>query len=75
LGLDESPAEDGLSYKVYKGSPCFALDVTPKEPKEQEAKGIIAAMEAQGLAFHQARVITSVPAGEGWLAFENHPHP
>lgn len=65
LGMDESHTQDGLSYKVYKGTPYFALDVTPRGPLEQDAKGIVEAMEAQGLSFHQTRVMTAVSADQG----------
>ena len=65
LGLDETHTQNGLNYKIYKGTPYFALDVTPKGPREKEAKGIVETMEAQGLSFHQTRVLTAVPADQG----------
>lgn len=67
LGLDESHKEGGLTYKIYSGTPYFAVDVTPKGPEEQQtaAKDIIAAMEAKGLSFFQTRVVMSFSADEG----------
>ena len=66
LGLDESrPEEDGLRFREYKGAPYFALDVTPKGPFEGVCRGIVEEMEARGLRFHQARVITEVSPDEG----------
>lgn len=65
LGLDESRPENGLSYKNYKGTPYFALDVTPQGPLEEKAKGIVETMEAKGLSFHGARTITALPADDG----------
>lgn len=52
LGLDESK-KDGLQYKNYVGAPQFALDMTPKGPYEEEAKGMIAELERRGLNFLQ----------------------
>lgn len=65
LGIDESREDDGMSFSEYKGAPHFALDVTPKGPYEKECRGIVETMEAQGLEFHQARVITAVSPDEG----------
>ncbi|KAK2779341.1 NADH pyrophosphatase [Onygenales sp. PD_12] len=62
LGLDEAQSENGLSYKVYKGVPYFALDVTPRGTIEEAAKGVIATMEAQGLSFQEGRILTALPA-------------
>ncbi|OJD17367.1 hypothetical protein AJ78_02552 [Emergomyces pasteurianus Ep9510] len=62
LGLDEKRTENVLTYKSYNGTPFFALDVTPRGTIEQPAKDIIAAMEANGLSFHQGRTITTLPA-------------
>lgn len=67
LGLDESRKEGGMTYKIYSGVPCFAVDVTPKGPEAQQAaaKGIISAMEEKGLSFFQTRVITTLTPDEG----------
>lgn len=67
LGLDESRKEGGMAWKIYSGTPYFAVDVTPKGPEEQQtaAKDIIGAMEAKGLSFFQARVVMSFSADEG----------
>ncbi|OJD28145.1 hypothetical protein ACJ73_00450 [Blastomyces percursus] len=62
LGLDETPTENTLSYKTYKGTPFFALDVTPRGTIEQPAKDITATMEAKGLSFFRGRTVTTLPA-------------
>lgn len=67
LGLDETQKQDGLVWKIYTGTPYFALDVTPRHSEEQQAnsRAVIADMEAKGLAFLQGRTIMSFPASEG----------
>ncbi|RAL09163.1 NAD(+) diphosphatase [Aspergillus homomorphus CBS 101889] len=72
LGLDESRERDGaavatpLTWKIYAGTPYFALDVTPRGSEEQQAqsKAVIEEFEARGLSFLQARVVMSFPANE-----------
>ncbi|KAJ5620841.1 hypothetical protein N7510_004825 [Penicillium lagena] len=66
LGLDEGQKAGGMAWKVYTGTPYFAVDVTPKGSEEQQtaAKDIIGAMEAQGLSFFQSRIITTLSADE-----------
>lgn len=70
LGLDEGQKVGGMSWKVYTGTPYFAVDVTPKGSEEQQtaAKDIIGAMEAKGLSFFQTRIITTLSADEGMSA-------
>lgn len=69
LGLDERNKE-GLEWSIYKGAPCFALDVTPKGSITHEANGVIAEMEKQGLQFVQGRLHMHLPAPEGaFLSF------
>mgnify|MGYP002718567990 FL=1 len=67
LGLDENRKEGGLAWKIYSGTPYFAVDVTPKGSEEQQtaAKDVIGAMEAKGLSFFQTRVVMSFSADEG----------
>jgi NAD+ diphosphatase len=67
LGLDESRKEGGFAWKIYQGTPYFAVDVTPKGSEEQQAaaKDVISAMEAKGLSFFQTRVHMSFSADEG----------
>lgn len=67
LGLDESRKEGGLAYKVYTGTPFFALDVTPKgsEAQQTAAKDVISVMEAKGLSFFHARVVMTFSPDEG----------
>ncbi|PGH04279.1 hypothetical protein GX51_03624 [Blastomyces parvus] len=62
LGLDETQTENALSYKIYRGTPFFALDVTPHGTIEQPAKDIITTMEAKGLSFFRGRTVTTLPA-------------
>ncbi|KAJ5851367.1 Zinc ribbon NADH pyrophosphatase [Penicillium soppii] len=66
LGLDESRKEGGLAWKIYQGTPYFAVDVTPKGSEEQQtaAKDVISTMEAKGLSFFQTRVHMSFSADE-----------
>ncbi|GAQ43828.1 NADH pyrophosphatase [Aspergillus niger] len=66
LGLDETKKQDGLVWKIYTGTPYFALDVTPSHSEEQQAnsRAVIADMEAKGLTFLQGRTIMSFPASE-----------
>lgn len=67
LGLDESKKAGTLSWKIYSGAPCFALDVTPNGSEEQQAhaKDIISTMEAKGLEFFKSRIVMSLSADEG----------
>ncbi|PGH12403.1 hypothetical protein AJ80_06710 [Polytolypa hystricis UAMH7299] len=62
LGLDQSGLQGELTYKDYKGTPYFAVDLTPKGSFEVQAKGVISAMESQGLSFDEGRVISAFPA-------------
>lgn len=64
LGLDER-LKDGLKWNIYSGAPYFALDVTPKGSIEEEAKGVIEAMQSKGLVFAEGRMHMSLPATEG----------
>lgn len=67
LGLDEALKEGGVAWKIYSGTPYFAVDVTPKGSSEQQsaAKDVISTMEVQGLSFFQTRVISTFSADEG----------
>lgn len=69
LGLDEGRKEGGLSFKVYQGTPYFAVDVTPRGSEQQQAaaKDVISAVEAKGLSFFQSRVHMTFSADEGTL--------
>ncbi|GKZ29111.1 NADH pyrophosphatase [Aspergillus brasiliensis] len=66
LGLDETQTQDGLAWKIYSGTPYFALDVTPRHSEEQQAnsRAVISDLEAKGLTFLQGRTIMSFPASE-----------
>ena len=60
LGLDEGNRE-GLRYKIYTGSPYFALDVTPKGTIAARAESLVQEMESRGLQFLSGRMQTSLP--------------
>ena len=64
LGLDERK-KDGFEHGIYKGTPFFAVDVTPQGTVEKEATGVIKAMEEKGLSFVQGRMHMSLNAPEG----------
>lgn len=63
LGLDER-SKTGLEWNLYSGSPCFALDVTPKGTTELKANTIIQKVLAKGLIFIKGRLHMSLPAPE-----------
>ena len=63
LGLDENPESD-FRYKIYRGSPYFALDVTPKGTVGEEAERLIESMKSRGLRFVEGRMHMSLPAPE-----------
>lgn len=67
LGLDETQKQDSLTWKIYSGTPYFAIDLTPRGSEEQKtnSKAVIGDVEAKGLTFLQGRTIMSFPAGEG----------
>ncbi|KAI1265167.1 NUDIX hydrolase domain-like protein [Xylariaceae sp. FL1019] len=51
LGLDEKK-QTGFEYRDYKGSPYFAIDVTPKGSIQDTAKSVIEAVKTKhGLSF------------------------
>ena len=66
LGLDERD-KNGLRFKNYTGAAHFALDVTPKPPYEDSARGIIAEMEKRGLSFVEGMRAMNFPADVGRL--------
>ncbi|KAE8449650.1 hypothetical protein EG329_007980 [Mollisiaceae sp. DMI_Dod_QoI] len=63
LGLDERKKE-GFEHGIYKGTPYFAVDVTPKGTVEKEANGVIEAMKAKGLQFVEGRMHMTLNAPE-----------
>ncbi len=64
LGLDESK-RDGLQYNNHIGAPQFAIDITPKGPYEEEAKGVIVELEKRGLTFVEGMRAMNFPANVG----------
>lgn len=50
-----------MAWKIYTGTPFFALDVTPRGSESQQtaAKDVISTMEEKGLSFFQTRVVTT----------------
>jgi len=61
LGLYENKTS-GFEYKMYQGSPYFALDVTPKGTVSAEAEKLVESMKSRGLRFVEGRMHTSLPA-------------
>lgn len=64
LGLDERK-KDGFEHGIYKGTPYFAVDVTPRGTVEKQASDIVSAVKAKGLTFIQGRMHMSLNAPEG----------
>lgn len=64
LGLDERK-KDGFEHGIYKGTPFFAIDITPRGTTEKEATKVIETVKAKGLTFIEGRVHTSLSAPEG----------
>ncbi|KAI0025000.1 NUDIX hydrolase domain-like protein [Xylariomycetidae sp. FL0641] len=46
LGLDENK-QSGFEYRDYKGSPYFAVDITPKGSYEEEAKKVVEGVQSK----------------------------
>jgi NAD+ diphosphatase len=63
LGLDERKKEE-LEHGIYKGTPFFAVDVTPKGTIYKEATGVIEAMKTKGLSFVKGRMYMTLNALE-----------
>jgi NAD+ diphosphatase len=64
LGLDEK--KSGFAYREYKGSPHFAIDVTPKGSIEEKAKSVIEAVKAkQGVSFIPGGRLLTLNAPDG----------
>lgn len=63
LGLDERK-KDGFEHGIYKGTPFFAIDITPRGTTEKEATKVIETVKAKGLTFIEGRVHTSLRAPE-----------
>ena len=64
LGLDEKQ-EDGFGYEMYKGTPYFAVDVTPKGTLEEKTLEVIEEVKAKGRIFIEGRVAHVLNASEG----------
>ena len=67
LGIDEKRKE-GFEYGIYKGSPYFAVDITPKGTIKEEAEGIIEAIKTKGMIFLEGRTAMAMNASEGELS-------
>jgi NAD+ diphosphatase len=61
LGLHENEIS-GFEYKTYKGSPYFALDVTPRGTITAEAEKLVENMKSRGLQFVEGRMHMTLPA-------------
>lgn len=64
LGLDERVKENAFEYQaknaMHKGAPYFAIDVSPKEPLEEQCNALIKSCEDKGLTFAQGRAMDLV---------------
>ncbi|THX73219.1 hypothetical protein D6D05_07502 [Aureobasidium pullulans] len=73
LGLDESVKGNSFSYEaknaVHKGTPYFAIDVTPKDPLIQQCNDVIKSCEDKGLTFAQGRAMDLI-AGDAAIYAE-----
>lgn len=65
LGLQEKKQEGEFEYGIYRGTPYFAVDITPKGTVEKEATGIIETMTAKGLTFLKDRIAMGLNSPEG----------
>ena len=62
LGVDDknrltshnAGAPEEFVYKTYKGSPYFAVDVTPRDNLTEAANALIDAVKARGFSFHDS---------------------
>lgn len=69
LGIDETKKSE-FEWTNYKGSPFFAVDVTPKGTIASAAQGLIEDMKGRGLHFLQGRMHTSLPASQAAIYAE-----
>ncbi|KAI9744289.1 MAG: NADH pyrophosphatase [Claussenomyces sp. TS43310] len=63
LGLDEA-RRNGFEHKQYKGTPYFAVDITPKGSVQKAAEGVIEAVKAKGHTFLEGRAAMTLNAPE-----------
>lgn len=66
LGVDEKE-HGGFEYKngIYKGTPYFAVDITPKGTIEKEANGVLDELKKKNLKFLEGRSAMNLNAPEG----------
>lgn len=62
--MPDSATGDAFQYRDYKGSPYFAVDVTPRGKLADKATGVATTVKARGLKFFQGIRPMSLPAGE-----------
>jgi NAD+ diphosphatase len=74
LGIDDKNllpnhenAGAALEYKSYKGSPFFAVDVTPRGSVTEAANALVSSLKAKGLSFTESARQMSLTAPEGKL--------
>ncbi|CAD6572590.1 MAG: NADH pyrophosphatase [Alectoria sarmentosa] len=63
LGLDERE-KSGFEWTIYRGSPYFALDVTPKGTISSAAEKLIESIKSRGLQFVEGRMHMSLPSAQ-----------
>ena len=68
LGLDERK-KDGFEHGIYKGSPYFAVDITPNGTVREVAEGIVESMKSRGLLFLEGRAAMCLNAPEGVMNY------
>ena len=66
LGLDEK-SDVGMGWGPYKGTPHFAVDVTPRGVLKERAQGLIREMEGRGWKLLRGRM-NSLDAPQGILS-------
>ncbi len=62
---DLDQAAPGFEYRGYRGSPYFAVDVTPKGPTAGAARGVVESVKARGLSFLPGTRHITLNAPEG----------
>ncbi|RYP34793.1 hypothetical protein DL767_004130 [Monosporascus sp. MG133] len=50
LGIDQTKTAGGFEHRKYKGTPYFAVDVTPRGSMAEAAKGVLERAKAKGFS-------------------------
>lgn len=73
LGVDENDKQ-GWEWEIYKGTPYFAVDITPKGSVEAEAKSVIEELKKKDLTFLEGRWAMHLNAQDG-MSIQHHTSP